>query len=107
MWPQDAKYSAAGRNLDNHMKSKALGHRAITFRGCCGSVPPHRSADTTGGTIKNVIFSVLLRSNYQFNGGRKIWEEARKCIACLNWILWGKHKRKERKFNIFNALINL
>jgi len=34
------------------MKSKALGHRAMKFRGCCGSVPPHRSADTTGGTIK-------------------------------------------------------
>jgi len=29
----------------------------------------------------------------------------RKCIACLNGILWSKDKRKERKLNIYNALI--
>jgi hypothetical protein len=27
------------------------------------------------------------------------------CIACLNGILWNKDVRKERKFNIYNALI--
>jgi hypothetical protein len=31
--------------------------------------------------------------------------EARKCIACLNGILWSKDIRKERKLNIYNALI--
>ena len=31
--------------------------------------------------------------------------QARKCIACLNGILWSKDIRKERKFNIYNALI--
>ena len=29
----------------------------------------------------------------------------RKCIACLNGILWSKDIRKERKLNIYNALI--
>jgi len=32
--------------------------------------------------------------------------QARKCIACLNGILWSKDIRKERKLNIYNALIN-
>jgi hypothetical protein len=31
--------------------------------------------------------------------------QARKCIACLNGILWGEDIRKERKLNIYNALI--
>jgi len=31
--------------------------------------------------------------------------QARKCIACLNGILWSKDTRKERKLNICNALI--
>jgi len=31
--------------------------------------------------------------------------QARKSIACLNGILWSKDKRKERKLNIYNALI--
>jgi hypothetical protein len=31
--------------------------------------------------------------------------QARKCIACLNGILWSKDKRKKRKLNIYNALI--
>ena len=31
--------------------------------------------------------------------------QARKCIACLNGILWSKDIRKERKLNIYNALI--
>ena len=31
--------------------------------------------------------------------------QARKCIACLNEILWSKDIRKERKLNIYNALI--
>jgi len=31
--------------------------------------------------------------------------QARKCIACLNGILWSKEIRKERKLNIYNALI--
>ena len=31
--------------------------------------------------------------------------QARKCIACLNVILWSKDIRKERKLNIYNALI--
>ena len=31
--------------------------------------------------------------------------QARKCIACLNWVLWSKDIRKERKLNIYNALI--
>ena len=30
--------------------------------------------------------------------------QARKCIACLNGILWSKDIRKERKLNIYNAL---
>jgi len=30
---------------------------------------------------------------------------ARKCITCLNGTLWSKDKRKERKFNTYNALI--
>ena len=32
--------------------------------------------------------------------------QARKCIACLNGILWSKGIRKERKLNIYNVLIN-
>jgi len=32
-------------------------------------------------------------------------KQARKCIACLNGILWSKDIRKERKLNIYNALI--
>ena len=31
--------------------------------------------------------------------------QARKCIACLNGILWSKDIRKEGKLNIYNALI--
>jgi hypothetical protein len=31
--------------------------------------------------------------------------QARKCLACLNGILWSKDIRKERKLNIYNALI--
>jgi len=31
--------------------------------------------------------------------------QARKCIVCLNGILWSKDTRKERKLNICNALI--
>ena len=31
--------------------------------------------------------------------------QARKCIACLNGILWSKDVRTERKLNIYNALI--
>jgi hypothetical protein len=31
--------------------------------------------------------------------------QARKCIACLNGMLWSKEIRKERKLNIYNALI--
>src|SRR5215469_10393107 len=31
--------------------------------------------------------------------------QARKSIACLNGILWSKDIRKERKLNIYNALI--
>jgi hypothetical protein len=29
--------------------------------------------------------------------------QAKKCIACLNGILWSKDIRKERKLNIYNA----
>jgi hypothetical protein len=31
--------------------------------------------------------------------------QARKCIACLNGILWSEDITKERKLNIYNALI--
>ena len=31
--------------------------------------------------------------------------QARKCIACLNGILWSKDLRKERKLNMYDALI--
>ena len=31
--------------------------------------------------------------------------QARKCIACLNGILWSKDIRNERKLNIYNALL--
>jgi len=31
--------------------------------------------------------------------------QARTCIACLNGILWSKDIKKERKLNIYNALI--
>ena len=31
--------------------------------------------------------------------------QARKCVASLNGILWGKDIRKERKLNIYNSLI--
>ena len=31
--------------------------------------------------------------------------QARKCISCLNGILWSKDIRKERKLKIYNALI--
>jgi hypothetical protein len=33
--------------------------------------------------------------------------QARKCIACLNGIPWSKDIRKERKWNIYNALIQI
>jgi hypothetical protein len=33
--------------------------------------------------------------------------QARKCIACLNGILWSKDIRKDRKLNIYNALIKI
>jgi len=31
--------------------------------------------------------------------------QARKCIACLSGLLWSEDIRKERKLNIYNALI--
>jgi len=31
--------------------------------------------------------------------------QARKCIVCLSGILWSKDIRRERKLNIYNALI--
>ena len=46
--------------------------------------------DTSGIDDKEIISSVI---------------QARKCIACLNRILWSKDIRKERKLNIYNALI--
>jgi hypothetical protein len=36
---------------------------------------------------------------------RKKVMQAKKCVACLNGILWSKDIRKERKLNICNALI--
>jgi len=36
---------------------------------------------------------------------KEIRPRARKCITCLNGILWSKDIRKERKLNIYNALI--
>jgi hypothetical protein len=33
------------------------------------------------------------------------YRQARKCIACLNGILWSKDIRKERKLNVYNTLI--
>jgi len=31
--------------------------------------------------------------------------QAKKCTACLNGMLWSEDTRKERKLNIYNALI--
>ena len=31
--------------------------------------------------------------------------QARKYVACLNGVLWSKGIRKERKLNVYNALI--
>jgi hypothetical protein len=36
---------------------------------------------------------------------RSIVMQARRCIACLNGVLWSKDIRNERKLNIYNALI--
>jgi hypothetical protein len=33
--------------------------------------------------------------------------QARKCIACLNGILWSEDIRKERILNIYNALFKM
>jgi hypothetical protein len=33
--------------------------------------------------------------------------QARKCMACLNGILWSEDIRKERKLNIYRALIKI
>jgi len=46
--------------------------------------------DTSGTDNKEIRSSVI---------------QARKCIACLNGILWSKDIRNERKFNIYNSLI--
>jgi len=46
--------------------------------------------DTSGTEDKEIRSSVI---------------QARKCIACLNGILWSKDIRKGRKFNIYNVLI--
>ena len=46
--------------------------------------------DTSGTDDKEIIQEVI---------------QARKCIAYLNGILWSKDIRKERKLNIYNALI--
>jgi hypothetical protein len=46
--------------------------------------------DTSGTDDKEIRFRVV---------------QARKCIACLNRILWSENIRKERKLNIYNALI--
>jgi len=45
--------------------------------------------DTTGTDDKEIRSRVI---------------QAKKCIACLNGILWSKDIRKERKLNIYNAL---
>ena len=57
-----------------------------------------------------LILSVALLT--QYCAGDKIDKEirsraiqARKCIACLNGILWSEDRRNERKLNIYNALI--
>jgi len=31
--------------------------------------------------------------------------QGKKCVACLNGILWSKDLRKERKLNIYKAMI--
>jgi hypothetical protein len=51
---------------------------------------------------RGVIFDTSGRDDKEI---RSILIEARKCIACLNGILWSEDVRKERKFNIYNALI--
>jgi hypothetical protein len=54
--------------------------------------------------VINLHLSIV---NININDGVK-WApgfNARICIACLNGILWSKDIRKERKLNIYNALI--
>jgi len=49
--------------------------------------------------------TVIIFSNTDDKEIRSRVIQARKCIACLNGILWSKDIRKERKLNIYNALI--
>ena len=51
----------------------------------------HSTIPLTSGTDDKEIRSRLIQT--------------RKCIACLNRILWSEDIRKERKLNIYNALI--
>jgi len=47
----------------------------------------------------------LFTSGKDDKGIRSIVIQARKCIACLNGILWSKDTRKEITLNIYNILI--
>ena len=47
--------------------------------------------DTSGTNDKEISSTVI---------------QARKCIACLNGIMWSEDIRKERKLKVYNALIN-
>jgi hypothetical protein len=38
------------------------------------------------------------------NGRSKVTQE-KKCVACLNGILWSEDIRKERTLNVYNAFI--
>jgi hypothetical protein len=49
--------------------------------------------------------SLIIFSNTDDKEIRSRVKQARKCIACLNGILWSKDIRKERKLDIYNALI--
>jgi len=58
---------------------------------CIGETHSNLKLDKDSGTDDKEIRSRII--------------QARKCIACLNGILWSKDIRKERKLNIYNALI--
>ena len=52
-----------------------------------------------------ILYFIIIKPSLCVGFFRSRVMQARKCIACLNGILWSEDMRKVRKLNVYNALI--
>ena len=76
------------------------------FRSPSWGISDYQLPTTNSSTPRGISdFLKSLVINYETYLLRSRVIQARKCIACLNGILWSRDIRKERTLNIYNALI--